>query len=112
MLLVSSCVGLLVGVCLRLEEVNQDQDHPSLLKQSQSHTPQVAKMGSFKSITNGTFAVYNYTGELLYIMEYVRKEDQGDVVFAELGEYHSVDSVVIDIKLIGAPESVLDTQAM
>ena len=72
-----------------------------------SSPQKVPEKGTFKSITNGTFAVYNAAGDLLYLMENVRKEDGGDVVFAEFEDYHSADNVHIDIRLIEAPQSVI-----
>jgi len=74
-----------------------------------NHSPpqKVPEKGTFKSITNGTFAVYNAAGDLLYLMESVRKEDGGDVVFAEFEDNHSAENVHIDIRVIEAPQSVL-----
>merc|ERR1719500_979872 len=108
-LMISCCVGLVVGLCLRILEV-QDLTQLCTSKDKTQLSPQhnVSEKGTFKSITNGTFAVYNAAGDLLYLMENIRKEDQGDVVFAEFEEYHSSENVVIRIKLIEAPKSVLE----
>merc|ERR1719427_1981524 len=121
-LFISSCVGLGIGICLKMMEQQRDSFNLSVLEQQKEQltifpeefhkhnhsSPQkVPEKGTFKSITNGTFAVYNAVGDLLYLMENVRKEDGGDVVFSEFEDYHSAENVHIDIKLIEAPQSVL-----
>jgi len=115
-------MGLGVGIFLQMMEKQRVKLNLSVLKQqteelidtfpgqAHSHPPPqdvTVQSGSFKSITNGTFAVYNTAGDLLYIMENVRKEDTGDVLFSELKEYQSVENVDIDIQLIEAPKSVI-----
>lgn len=93
------------GGSLRMLEQNQEFTH-----KPPSH--EESKLGSFKSITTGIFAVYNGAGDLLYTMESLKKVDSGYVLFAEFEDYHTVENVAIDIKLIEAPKSVIDAQVV
>jgi len=120
---ISSCVGLGVGICLKMLEHQRDSFNLIMLEQQKeqftdeypgemhNHSSSLKDpvKGTFKSITNGTFAVYNSAGDLLYLMENIRKEDGGDVVFIELEDNHSPENVHIDIRQIEAPQSVLHT---
>lgn len=120
--LVSACVGLVVGVGLRMLDQGRDnmagQDQTRMLENNKESTnlkfslnktsEDGSRVGRFKSITNGIFAVYNDAGDILYTMESEKKVDSGYVLFAEVENHLTVENVAIDIKLIEAPRSVLD----